>query len=118
MERLAAPPQPRAPAACVVCGTGLDANRCSHCGAVATAGPYTIVRMIAQTSHGRVYLAEDETGAKVALKELLYTLVPSTQELDAFERESRLLSQLDHPRIPRFVRGFTEGRGVHTRLYL
>jgi serine/threonine protein kinase len=73
---------------------------------------------MAQTPHSRVYVAEDEAGAAVALKELIYTLVPSAHELDAFERETTLLQSLQHPAIPRFVRGFTVGRGAHTRLYL
>jgi serine/threonine-protein kinase len=77
-----------------------------------------VLRVISQGPHARLYLAEDEGGQQVALKELLFALLPSTSELEAFEREAALLKELRHPSIPRFVRGFTEGSGVHTRLYL
>jgi serine/threonine protein kinase len=118
MERLAPPGVVPQSSACVACGTALSAERCDHCGAASRAGPYTVKRLVAQTPHSRVYVAEDEAGAQVALKELIYTLVPSAQELDAFERETKLLQSLQHPAIPRFVRGFTVGSGAHTRLYL
>jgi hypothetical protein len=65
-----------------------------------------------------MYLAEDDAGAKVALKELVFSLVPTTQELDAFTREAELLRALNHPRIPKFLQSFTVGQGVSTRLYL
>src|SRR6185437_10845291 len=41
-----------------------------------------------------------------------------TKEIDAVEREAKTLAQLSHPRIPRFLRSFTEGSGVGLRLYL
>jgi serine/threonine protein kinase len=65
-----------------------------------------------------VYLAEDPEGRRVALKELLFALVPGTEQLDAFEREAAVLRSLSHPDIPRFVASFREGSGVGTRLYL
>jgi serine/threonine protein kinase len=77
-----------------------------------------VLRVLSQGPHARLYLAEDEQGQRVALKELLFALLPSTVELEAFEREAALLKELRHPGIPRFVRGFSEGSGVHTRLYL
>ncbi len=77
-----------------------------------------MLQVISQGPHARLYLAEDEAGQRVALKELLFALLPSMVELEAFERESSLLKELRHPSIPRYVRGFSEGSGVHTRLYL
>ena len=103
---------------CVSCSTPLDADRCGHCGVAARAGPYRVLRVIARSQHGAMYLAEDEAGAKVALKELVFSLVPTTHELDAFDREAKLLQALDHPRIPKFLKSFTVGQGVSTRLYL
>ncbi len=79
---------------------------------------HRVIKQLAVGPHSRVYLAEDEHGARLALKELVYSMVPSAQELEAFERESRLLQQLAHERIPRFVAAFAEGSGVSTRLYL
>jgi serine/threonine protein kinase len=103
---------------CVSCSTPLTDDRCGHCGAAARAGPYRVLEVIARSQHGAMYLAEDDAGAKVALKELVFSLVPTTQELEAFTREAELLEALDHPRIPKFLKSFTVGQGVSTRLYL
>ena len=92
--------------------------RCEGCGAAQRAGPYRIEKLIAQTAHSRVYEARDSADGRVALKELVFSLVPSTEALDAFHREAEVLLSLEHPRIPRYVAEFTEGRGVHIRLYL
>lgn len=105
-------------AACVSCQHPLSDERCSHCGAAARAGSYRVLRVLARSQHGAMYLAEDDAGARVALKELVFSLVPTTQELDAFTREAELLKTLDHPRIPKFLKSFTVGQGVSTRLYL
>jgi serine/threonine-protein kinase len=65
-----------------------------------------------------MYLAEDEAGRRVALKELIFSLVPSIEALAAFEREASFLRRLNYPAIPHFVDSFQIGEGVHTRLYL
>jgi serine/threonine-protein kinase len=96
----------------------MEEARCGHCGVALRAGGYRVLRVLSEGPHARLYLAEDEEGRRVALKELLFALLPSAAELEAFERESSLLRALRHPCIPRFVRGFTEGSGVHTRMYL
>jgi len=103
---------------CPGCGTGALEARCGHCGVALHAGGYRVLQVLSEGPHARLYLAEDGQGQRVALKELLFALLPSTAELEAFERESALLRELRHPSIPRFVRGFTEGSGVHTRMYL
>ena len=54
----------------------------------------------------------------VALKELVFALVPTAQQLDAFEREARLLGSVSHPQIPRLIDSFREGEGPSLRLYL
>ena len=51
-------------------------------------------------------------GRSVALKELVFTQVPSSASIESFEREGRILQQLRHPQIPRFVATFSEGTGV------
>ena len=104
--------------ACVVCEAALEGSRCGHCGAAVAAGGYRVLRLISQSPHGRVYLAVDGQGTRVALKELLFALVPGVEQLDAFEREAAVLRSLEHPDIPRFVASFKEGSGVGTRLYL
>jgi hypothetical protein len=93
-------------------------SRCDFCGAAIVMRGYAIERVIAQGPHGRVYRARDPKGRRVALKELFFAAVPTAQEIDAFEREAATLRALAHPRIPRFLDSFSEGAGVHLRLYL
>ena len=76
-----------------------------------------MVSVLAQSPHGRTYRAEGPTGM-VALKELVFALVPTALQLDAFERESKLLGSVSHPQVPRFIESFREGDGPSLRLYL
>jgi serine/threonine protein kinase len=85
---------------------------------VAEAGGFRVQEVIVQNAHGRLYLARDRTGQAVALKELAFVQAPHPEAIEAFEREARLLQQLDDPQIPRFLASFREGEGVDTRLYL
>src|SRR5260370_16108883 len=92
---------------CPYCGAKLGALfRCIACGAISQARAYRVARLIAQTSHSRMYLADDGQGHKVALKELIFSLVPSIEALEAFEREAAFLRRLKHTQIPRFVDSF------------
>jgi hypothetical protein len=103
---------------CPGCGAVMVVASCSHCGAVAQAGGFRIERVLVQNAHGRMYLARDARGNAVALKELAFVQAPHPDAVEAFEREARLLRQLSHPQIPRFLASFREGEGVRTRLYL
>ena len=87
------------------------------CGAAARAGVFRVVSVLAQSPHGRTYRAQGPSGM-VALKELVFALVPTAQQLDAFEREARLLGSVSHPQIPRLIDSFREGDGPSLRLYL
>ncbi|MCP3166824.1 serine/threonine protein kinase [Myxococcus qinghaiensis] len=118
VQAVAARHEDEAAPACVVCEAALEGARCGHCGAAMAPGGYRVLRLISQSPHGRVYLAVDGQGTRVALKELLFALVPGVEQLDAFEREAAVLRSLEHPDIPRFVASFKEGSGVGTRLYL
>ncbi|MDP3234813.1 MAG: serine/threonine-protein kinase [Myxococcales bacterium] len=104
--------------ACVSCGSPVQDARCGYCGVAQEAGQYRVLQVLSRSGHGAVYLAEDESGARVALKEIVFSLVPSTKELDAFTREAELLRTLTHPALPKFRDAFTLGTGVATRLYL
>lgn len=106
------------PDTCAACGVPSEADRCEHCGAARAPGGYVVERLVAQTAHSRLYRALDASGQAVAVKELLFALVPGASQLEAFEREAKLLSRLDDPRVPQFVASFREGTGVGTRLYL
>lgn len=103
---------------CVVCDEPDVEGRCPQCGAAMAPGGYVVERLVAQTAHSRLYLAVAPDGRRVALKELVFSLVPGARELDAFHREVSLLEGLDVPGVPRFIASFQEGRGVGTRLYL
>ena len=104
--------------ACVSCGLHATDDICAHCGCALTAGDYRIVRVLAQSERGRVYEAGRVDGQRVALKELVFSIVPGAQQLEQFHREARVLRQLEHPCIPRYVDAFQIGAGVHTRLFL
>ncbi|MFP2910177.1 serine/threonine protein kinase [Pyxidicoccus sp. 3LFB2] len=106
------------PVPCPACQHPTVSNRCEECGAALNPGGLRVERLIHQSARGRLYLARAEDGTQLAVKELVFASVPSVEEIDAFEREARTLHQLAHPRIPRLVRFFEEGRGVHLRFYL
>ncbi|HEX8705939.1 MAG TPA: hypothetical protein VF815_44295, partial [Myxococcaceae bacterium] len=108
---------PREGQACVICSGPVEGPRCEACGTPVAPGGFRVLRQLAQGPHSRLFLAERD-GVQVALKELLFALVPDAARLEGFEREAELLRQLKHPRIPRLVASFREGSGVHTRLYL
>ncbi|HYS08613.1 MAG TPA: serine/threonine-protein kinase [Myxococcales bacterium] len=105
-------------AQCAGCGRAGSDSRCSFCGVASAPGGYAVECVLAQSSHGRVYRARAPGGPVVALKELQFASVPGAQQIDAFEREAATLKTLNHPRIPKYVASFTEGEGVHLRLYL
>lgn len=103
---------------CLVCGASCTGPRCSACGATSAPGSFRVDGLIAQSVHGRLYRARDTAGRTVALKELVFALAPDAHTIDAFEREARLLAELEHPAIPRFFASFREGQGADLRLYL
>ena len=93
-------------------------GRCDDCGAAARAGGFAIEQVLVQHARGRLYVARDADGKRVALKELAFVQAPGVEAIASFEREAKFLRALEHPGIPRFVASFQEGEGVHTRLYL
>lgn|GEM_PF-5933058 len=95
-----------------------DSDRCSHCGAAVRAGGFAIDDVLVSHARGRLYVARDADGKRVALKELAFVQAPGVEAIAAFEREAKFLRALEHPAIPRFVASFQEGEGVDTRLYL
>ncbi|MFP2903874.1 serine/threonine protein kinase [Pyxidicoccus sp. 3LFB2] len=103
---------------CIACEGVLAGARCAACGAAARVRGYQVRRVVAQGQLGRLYLAEDASGRKVALKELVLLSAPDVHHLEAFEREAKVLARLSHPRIPELLDFFQEGEGAGTRLYL
>jgi len=68
-------------------------------------GKYKIIKTIGQGGMGMVYLAEDDLGREVALKQLVMEKNASIASTKRFLREARALARLQHPNICR-IYGF------------
>jgi hypothetical protein len=77
-----------------------------------------VQRLLAEGDRARTYLATASNGLTVVVKEVLFDRAPSASAIEAFQRTTAALQQLQHPRIPRFISAFSEGIGVGMRLYL
>jgi serine/threonine protein kinase len=65
---------------------------------------YRILDTLGQGGVGITYQAQDlQTGEQVALKALSLRRMADWKVLELFEREARILSQLNHPAIPRYI---------------
>jgi hypothetical protein len=107
-----------AAAFCPACDDLVHGARCEACGAALRPGGYVVERVLVSNAHGRMYVARDADGTRVALKERAFVQSPGPEVVAAFEREARFLRALEHPAIPKFRASFQEGTGVATRYYL
>lgn len=65
---------------------------------------YRIESILGQGGNGITYAAEDQkTGKQVALKALSLRRLTDWKALELFEREARVLSHLNHPKIPAYL---------------
>lgn len=65
---------------------------------------YRITGILGQGGVGITYAAVDEkTGDAVALKALSFRRMNDWKVLELFEREAKVLAQLDHPAIPKYL---------------
>ena len=65
---------------------------------------YRILDTLGQGGVGITYLAQDlESGNNLALKVLSLRRMTDWKKIELFERESQILSQLNHPAIPRYL---------------
>src|SRR5205085_874017 len=96
---------------CPCCGEASAAERCQQCGGVSGIRQYRVLTRLGQSGHARTYLALTPEGERVVVKELAFAVVPSVVELEAFEREAKLLERIRHPRVPRHLESFREGEG-------
>ncbi len=68
---------------------------------------YRILDTLGQGGVGITYEALDlESGERVALKALSLHRMSDWKMMELFEREARILSQLNHPAIPRYLEYF------------
>lgn len=82
-------------------------------------GRYTIEQKIGEGGFAETYLGRDrQTGRSCVLKILSWKEIPDWKVIELFEREARVLSQMDHPQIPRFIEFFTDETGPETKIVL
>ena len=68
---------------------------------------YRIVDTLGQGGSGTTYQAEDlQTNQQVALKALSLHRMTDWKMIELFEREARVLAQLNHPNIPKYLNYF------------
>ncbi len=80
---------------------------------------YRILDTLGEGGIGISYLAEDlQTGQRVALKAVLLQRMDDSKIIELFEREARILAQLNHPNIPRYLDYFQEGKRRRRCFYL
>lgn len=91
---------------CAACGNSTDVEPCVACSAAPRLGSYALVRAL---GHGTTWLALDRDGGEVALKELHVNGEAKAREL--LVREVRVLRELNHPAIPRYLADFAWGVG-------
>ena len=78
-----------------------------------TLSHYKVLEKIGQGGMGEVYRAEDTNlSREVAIKVLPEQFTQDPQRLARFEREAKLLAQLNHPNIAA-IYGFEKAEGVH-----
>src|SRR5690606_21635321 len=82
-------------------------------------GRYRLERLLGQGGFARTYLARDQrTGSACAIKELSLKAAEDWKAVELFEREAKVLSQLQHADIPRFVDSFTVDSPTDLHFYL
>ena len=65
---------------------------------------YRIIDILGQGGVGTTYEAQDlENDRRVAIKVLSFRHMTDWKKMELFEREARILSQLNHPSIPRYL---------------
>lgn len=69
---------------------------------------YKVIEKLGEGGFSEVYLALDQrTNKECVVKHLLSRKVDNIKSIQLFEREAKILSNLDHPNIPKFIDYFT-----------
>lgn len=80
---------------------------------------YEILDVLGQGGSGITYRAKDQlTNQHVALKVLTLRQAENWKKIELFEREARILSQLDHPAIPQYLDYFQVDLPEDRQFYL
>ena len=109
---------------CATCGAKQAARApetpCAVCrGAVLLADRDALAAVIGRGANGITYRAERiSDGAAFAIKEIPLRTLENAKAMELFEREARVLRELDHPSVPRYEDDFVFGEGKTCALYL
>ena len=77
-------------------------------------GRYVVQGLLGEGAQGTTYEATDaETGRPVAIKRFDVRGARSWKDVELAERETRVLSSLDHPLVPRYVEHFEEDGALY-----
>ncbi|MGE0324831.1 MAG: serine/threonine protein kinase [Polyangiaceae bacterium] len=77
-------------------------------------GRYRVVRLLGRGAQGQTLEAVDQdTGAPVAIKRFSVLGAESWKDVELAEREARVLSQLDHPNLPKHLDHFEEDGALY-----
>jgi WD40 repeat protein/serine/threonine protein kinase len=80
---------------------------------------YEIKEILGRGGFATTYLAVDmETWQKCAIKRLLFRKIEEWKTWELFEREAKILKELDHPQIPKYVDFFSIETEEDLELYL
>ena len=97
-----------------------DEQPCPHChGPRLLDGRYRLMEQLGAHGIGITYHAiHIEEQREVAIKELLFGRMDSFKSQELFEREARVLKELEHAGIPTYLEDFVWGIGKHQAHYL
>jgi len=77
-------------------------------------GRYRVLGVLGSGAQGETLEAEDQTtGARVAIKRFHVRGAKSWKDVELAEREARVLSQLSHPNLPRYIEHFEENGALY-----
>lgn len=80
---------------------------------------YELIRPLGEGGFAVTYLATDRTtGRNCVIKELSWARIDDWKFIELFEREARVLANLNHPQIPAFIEFFTEPSTNGSRIFL
>ena len=105
---------------CAACGEETAVTVCVRCGEEARlGGRYRLEAVVGQGASGTVFRGVDvTTGAPVAVKEMAFRIGGDEKVRDLVAREGRVLRQLRHPGIPRWLDEVVAGTGRARALFL
>jgi serine/threonine protein kinase len=96
-----------------------DQTVCTACGEALLLGQRYLLSRVLGSNIGTTYLALDTNeNRQVVIKELAYSKLDAWKSEDLFQREIRVLRQLDHRHIPDYLDDFPMGDGKRLRHYL